>query len=160
MSHEAEMGVRLWKALEAHPVIMLGVHGSRDGHAQPMTASIGGPLGPLWFFTTRSNGLVLALGTSNRGMAHYVAKGHELFATIHGKLSIDEDRETIDALWTPHLAEWYAKGREDPSVCLLRLDMDHAMIWRHAGGMGTAIKRIFGHDHRADYQDELIEIAL
>lgn len=160
MSIEAELGVRLWKELEASPVIMLGVNGARDGHAQPMTASLSGPLGPLWFFTTNDNGIVRALGQSDRALAHYAAKGHDLFATFHGTLSVDRNPVTRSELWTPHIAEWYQGGPSDPAICLLRLDIDHVMIWRHAGGVSTAIKRLLGRDHKGDYDDRYVEIAL
>lgn len=160
MADDAEIEARFWKELKASPVMILGVAGERDGHGQPMTAFFEGDHGPLWFFTTTDNGLVKSLGQSNRAMAHYVAKGHDLFATVHGALSIERSTEVIDRLWNSHIAAWYDGGREDPKLCLLRLDTETAMIWLNAFSMTAGIKRLFGADPKADYKDKIAEVAL
>ena len=160
MADDAEIEARFWKDLKASPVMILGVAGERDGHGQPMTALFEGHHGPLWFFTTTDNGLVQSLGQSNRAMAHYVAKGHDLFATVHGALSIERSNEVIDRLWNSHIAAWYEGGRQDPKLCLLRLDTENATIWLNASSMAAGIKRLFGSDPKADYKDKIAEVAL
>jgi general stress protein 26 len=39
------------------------------------------------------------LAQGNRAFATFAAKDHDLFATLHGSLSIDTDRTMIDRLW-------------------------------------------------------------
>jgi len=104
MASDAEIESRFWKELKANPVIILGVDGARDGHGQPMTAFFEGEQGPLFFFTSTDNSLIAALNESHRAMAHYVAKGHDLFATLHGSLSVDRDPANVDRFWNSHIA--------------------------------------------------------
>lgn len=160
MASDAEIEARFWKDLKASPFLMLGLDGARDGHAQPMTAFFEGEKGPLWFFTSHGNSLVTALGQAHRAMAHYVSKGHDLFATIHGDLRLDTDQATIDRLWNSHIAAWYPQGRQDPDITLLRLDTETAQIWLNASSFGAAVKRLFGSDPREDYAGNVAEVAL
>jgi len=160
MASDAEIEARFWKELKASPVIILGLDGARDGHGVPMTAFFEEDHGPLWFFTSRSSGLVQALGQSHRAMAHYVAKGHDLFATVHGNLGIEQNAAVIDKLWNNHVAAWYPGGRDDPDLVVLRLDTEHAMIWLNASSLGAAVKRLLGRDPRADYAENMAEVRL
>ena len=55
-------------------------------------------------------------------IATFVSKKHDLFVAVHGKLSIDNDKATLDRLWNRFVAAWYEKGKDDPKLVLLRLD--------------------------------------
>ncbi len=111
--------------------MMLGLNGVDDGHAQPMTAQLDGDVehGPIWFFTTRDNGLVQAMRDGHRAIAHFVSKNHELFATIHGNLVVEQDRAMVDRLWNRFVAAWFEGGKDDPKLQLIRLDPEQAQIW-------------------------------
>lgn len=157
-----ELATKFWKALDDDRTLFLGLDGARDGHAQPMTAlrDTDRPGGPIWFFTTKDNGLVQALAQGHRAMAHFVSKGHDLWATIHGNLSIDHDRATIDRLWNPFVAAWYEGGKDDPKLQLLRLDTEHGQIWLNENSMFAGIKMLLGADPKADYADKVADVSL
>jgi len=161
MADEQEIEARFWKELKASPFVMLGLQGDRDGHTQPMTAQFDGEGGPLYFFTTQDNGLVKGLErTSQRAIATFTAKGHDLFASVHGALNEDKDRGTIDRLWNAHVEAWYEGGRNDPRICLLRLDTEKAHLWRGGNSIGAMITRLFGRDPKEAYQGKTAEVAL
>jgi len=160
MADDAEIEAKFWSELKSNPVLMIGLVGAQDAHAQPMTAFFEGEHGPIWFFTTRDNGLVEKLTQSHHAIANYVAKGHGLFATLHGRLTIDNDRATIDRLWNPHIAAWYEQGKDDPKLALLRLDPENAEIWLNGSSFGAAIKRLIGRDPKEDYKGKVAEVSL
>lgn len=160
MPSDADIEAQFWKELKAGPTLMLGLVGARDGHTQPMTAQFEGETGPLWFFTTDENTLVKALSESDRAIAAFTAKGQDFFASIHGRLVVDNDPAKIDRLWNPHVAAWYEKGRDDPKITLLRLDTEKAELWKNATTIGAAITRLFGHDPKVDYKDNMAKVAL
>src|SRR4249919_1354455 len=105
-----ELQQKFWKALKSDRTLMLGVDGVEDGHSRPMTAVIEG------------------LGQNRRAMAAFASKGHDLFASIQGNLTLDNDRAVIDRLWNPFIAAWF-EGKDDPKLALLRFDAEHAEIW-------------------------------
>lgn len=155
-----ELEAKFWKALKSDRTIFLGLDGVDDGHAQPMTALTEGDHGPLWFFTTRDNGLVASLAQGSRAMAHFASKGHEVWATLHGNLSIDHDRAVIDRLWNPFVAAWYEGGKDDPKLQLLRLDAESAQIWLNENSLFAGIKTLLGSDPKQDYADKVAEVTL
>ena len=73
---------------------MLGLDGVEDGHARPMTAQFEKDPSPIWFFASTDNELVKSLPRGVRAIATFASKGHDLYATLHGKLSLDNDRAT------------------------------------------------------------------
>jgi general stress protein 26 len=156
-----ELETKFWKALKSDMTMMLGLDGVEDGHARPMTAQVvEGGRGPIWFFTSRDNALVQKLGTSARAIATFTSKGHDLFATVHGRLSLDNDRAVIDRLWNRYVAAWYERGKEDPKLALVRLDAEHAEIWLDASSLVAGIKMLFGADPKQDYKDKVAEVRL
>lgn len=159
MTEDAKIAASFWKELAANPVMMIGIEGEHDGYAQPMTAQFNDGTAPIWFFGTRKSELVESLTMPKRAMAHYVAKGHDLFATIHGSLQLDMDDARIDHFWKPEMALWYEGGRNDLDLVLLRLDCDYAKIWLSASGIGMAIKSLFGGG-KAAMKDQMAEVTL
>ena len=149
-----ELEAKFWKALKSDMTMMLGLDGVEDGHARPMTAQVEGDRGPIWFFSSNDNGLVQKLGKGNRAIATFTSKGHDLFATLHGSLKLDNDRAAIDRLWNRYVAAWYEGGKDDPKLALLRLDAERAEIWLDASSLVAGIKMLFGADPKHDYKGQ------
>lgn len=160
MADARELEDRLWSALKSDRTMMLGLDGVEDGHARPMTAQLDGDKGPIWFFTARDNALVQKLAPGNRAIATFAAKNHDLFATLHGSLSIETDRTMIDRLWNRFIAAWYPGGKDDPNLVLLRLDAEKAEVWLDASSIVAGIKMLLGMDPKKDYQDKVGEVGL
>lgn len=156
-----ELEAKLWKALQSDMTMMLGLDGVEDGHARPMTAQVEGDHGPIWFFTSKDQHLVGKLGQGDRAIATFTSKDHEIFATVHGSLSLDNDRATIDRLWNRYVAAWYEGGKDDPKLALLRLDPEKAEIWEDASSLLAGIKTALGAgDPKEDSKDKVAKVDL
>ena len=163
MPTEAEIETRLWKNLRSDMTVMLGLVGREGGHAQPMTAQFEPDQqgrGPIYFFTSKDIDLVKELGGASRAMIHYVSKGHDLFASIEGHLTPDNDRAKIDRLWNRFVAAWFKGGKEDPKLRLLRFDPEQAQIWVDANSMVAGLKMLLGVDPKKDYRDKVAEVDM
>ena len=160
MATPQELEARFWKALKSDMTMMLGLDGVEDGHARPMTAQFEEEGGPIWFFTARENTIVETLPQGNRAIAAFVSKGHDLFATIHGRLALDTDRAVIDRLWNPFVAAWFEQGKDDPKLALLRLDPERAEIWLDGSSLVAGVKALLGVDPKRDYQKNVAEVNL
>jgi general stress protein 26 len=162
MTKEREISQKFWKALRSDRTLMLGLTGVDEGHSQPMTAQLSDDAdgGPIWFFTSGDTDLVKALGQRHRAVAHFAAKDHDLFASIHGELVIDHDRSTIDRLWNRFVAAWFEGGKEDPGLRLLRLDAERVQIWLNENNLFAGIKLLLGRDPKQEYKDKVAEVAL
>lgn len=160
MATPRELEEKFWSALKSDRTMMLGLDGVEDGHARPMTAQVEGDRGPIWFFTARDNHLVQKLPVGDRAVATFASKDHDLFATLHGSISIDNDRTTIDRLWNRFVAAWYEGGKDDPKLVLLRFDAEKAEIWLDASSIIAGIKMLLGADPKKDYRDRVGEVDL
>ena len=158
MTTPRELESRFWKSLKSDRTLMLGLDGVEDGHSRPMTAQIEGDAGgPIWFFTANDNAVVQKLGKGHRAIAAFASKDHELFASIKGNLTLDNNRAVIERLWNPFVAAWY-EGKDDPRIALLRLDAEHAEIWLNASSLLAGVKMLLGVDPKSDDKDKVAEV--
>ena len=160
MATPQELEKKFWKAVKSDMTMMIGLDGVEDGHARPMTAQFDGDRGPIWFFTSKDNGIVRKLGQGDRAIATFASKGHDLFATVHGSLSVDNDRRVVDRLWNRWIAAWYEGGKDDPKLVLLRFDAERAEIWLDASSVIAGIKMLLGGDPKDQYKDNVAEVRL
>jgi general stress protein 26 len=155
---EEKLEKKFWDELKSSPFLMLGLQGVDDSFTRPMTAQLDevGDGWQIWFFAARSEDLVEALNRSDRAIATYASKGHDLFASIHGRLILDNNRDVIDRLWNPVIASWYKDGKDDPDLVLIRFDAERADIWEAQLGstLKAALIRMLGRDPGKQHQDE------
>ena len=168
---EIELRKLFWQELRDSPFMMLGLQGVEDSRTRPMTAQVDVPEGgdkddggTLYFFASKSEHLVTALGQSHNAVATYASKGHDLFAHVHGQLVLDQDRGVIERLWSPVIASWYKDGRDDPDLALIRFDTDSATIWKAESGAtlkAAALKALFDIDPgKVEQKDNRADVRL
>jgi general stress protein 26 len=155
------MREKLLKALKDDMTVMLGLAGVDEGHSKPMTAQLDDARpGTIWFFTAKDTDLVRAMGGSHRAVAHFVAKDHDLFASLHGQLLLDNDPATIDRLWNRFVAAWYQGGKSDPQLQLLRLELEEAQVWLNENSVFAGVKLLLGVDPKRSYRDKVADVDL
>ena len=160
MPTEAEIEAKFWKALKSERTLMLGLDGISDGQARPMTAQFENDRSPIWFFASTDNELVTLSAGGGRAIATFMSKGHDLFATLHGRLGVDNNRTMIDRLWNRFVAAWFEGGKNDPKLALLRFDAERAEIWLDDSSILAGIKLLLGADPKEEYKDKVAEVDL
>jgi general stress protein 26 len=160
MPSPADIEEKFWKAVKSDRTMMVGLADAEDGLAQPMTAQLdaGRETGPLYFFTAKDTDLARALTGGDAAQIYFAAKGHELFASVDGVLTKDDDRELIDRLWNPFVAAWFEGGKDDPKLQLLRFDLHEAQVWLNDHSLFAGIKLLLGIDPKAAYDDKTATI--
>lgn len=149
-----------WSALESSPFLMLGLP-AQTAHSMPMTAQFDGRHGPIWFYGSRSSRLAEGLASSNDAMAQYVGEGHNIFACIAGKLTVDNNPAIIDKFWSNTVEAWYPQGKSDPDLVMLRFDPSDIEIWQADMTLVGKIKMMFGGTMKsADLEGKHVETAL
>ena len=162
MPTDAEIEREFWKELKTSPFFMLGIDGERCAGTQPMTAYYDEDRAPFWFFTANDHDLIRALDQGDRAIAAFASKGHDIFASIRGTLSIDNDPAVIDRLWNPIVEQWYEGGKSDPKLALLRLDVEDAKIWKSdlGGFIRPAINKLLGRKPESGEHEKVAEVSL
>lgn len=160
MTDRQDIERKFWKALRSDRTAMLSTEKTEG--AQPMTILVDGErdAGPLWIFTSKDTELGQVLTASTRAHLAFSAKGHDVFASLEGVLTPDNNREVIDRLWNPFVAAWYEEGKTDPKLQLLRFDATDAKVWIDASSLLAGIKILLGVDPKSDYTDKVGHVAL
>ena len=156
--HEIEK--KFWKALESDKTMMLGLTGVDESHMRPMTAQLDGEKGPIWLFGSKDSDLVSNMKKTSNAVSTFVSKGNDLYATVHGTLSINNDRKMIDEFWSPFVAAWYEGGKDDPKLALLCFEPDRAQVWLDGSSLMAGIKMLFGSDPKDTFKDNVAELKL
>lgn len=158
MTDKQEFEAKFWKSIRADMTVMVGIAGVDP---RPMTAQFDGEHKTIYFFTAKDTEIAEKLTGAKKATLVYAAKKHDLFATIHGTVRIDNDRNTIDRLWNRFVAAWFEKGKDDPKLCLLRFDPADAQIWLDASSLVAGVKMFLGlGDPKQDYADSVAKVSL
>ena len=161
MTTPTELTAAFWKSIKSDRTVMLGLATDREMHPRPMTALIEGDEdGPVWFFTAVDTALAESIKAPREAFFTLASKNHELFATVHGRITHDLDREVVDRLWNPFVAAWYEKGKDDPKLALLRFDVDTAQLWLNGSSLVAGVKAVLGIDPKRDYRDHVAKVQL
>lgn len=155
MPNSKEIEAKFWKALENDKTMMLGLVGVDETHTRPMTAQLESAGGPIWFFGSQESELVKNMKRTSAAVATFVSGSQDLFATVHGLISMETDRAVIDRLWNPSVAAWYKQGKDDPTLALLRFAPNRAQVWLDGSSLLAGIKMIFGGDPQETYKDNV-----
>src|SRR4029079_1600349 len=59
------------------------------------------------------------------------------FASVHGNAYIVRDRALIEKLWSEAWRIWFPGGKDDPSLCLIRVEAREGEYWDNAGTQGV-----------------------
>jgi general stress protein 26 len=160
MATAKEIETKFWKALESDMTMMLGLVGVDEGHTRPMTAQLSGKKGPIWFFGSKDSDLVKHIKKNSKAVSTFSSRGHDLFATVHGTLSVDNDKKMIDKLWNPYVAAWYEGGKDDPKLALICFEPSRAQVWLDGSSLLAGIKMMLGADPKETYKDNVAELKL
>ncbi len=161
MPTPAEFEAKFWKSLRSDRTALLGLTKGGDGHAQPMTAQIEGDEGgPIWFFSASDVDLVQAIGNGADAFLHLAAKGHDLFASVDGRLTVENDRAMVERLWNPFAAAWYEDGKDDAKLRLLRFEPGNGQVWLNENSLFAGVKMLLGSDPKEDFKDKVAEMDL
>lgn len=130
----------MWKRMEDSPFVMVG---PADGstHSEPLAVQLDkDQVDTLFFFIGKDNRVV----GKTELMLQFVSKGHDFFARLKGAGRIDNDRMLIDKLWNKRVEAWFPGGKDDPTLALLRVNIESAELWETDMSITGRAKMLFG----------------
>lgn len=98
--------------------------------SRPMTLQETEFDGDLWFFAKHSSDLVKQI--RNKPLVNLAFSNPKDFSFVSatGYAQVVDDRMKAEELWKPMLKAWFAKGLEDPELCLIQVTVESAEYWR------------------------------
>lgn len=147
---DTETRETFWQAFQDSPFIMMKLDGSQD-HSEPMTAQLDKSAHhAIWFFCKRDN----RIANGGRAMGQVATKGHDVFACLSGNLIEETDRSVREAHWNNVVESWFPDGKNDPSVLMLRFDIDDSEVWVSDMSVKGKLKMLTGQPIKAQEAGE------
>ena len=99
-------------------------------HSRPMgTIKTADNLRCLWFFTSFNSAKTYDISRDEHVNLSYANPDVNTYLSICGTAKIVRDQAKINELWTPEVAVWFPKGKEDPQVCLIEVIPTEVQYW-------------------------------
>lgn len=84
--------------------------------------------GDLWFFTQASAPKVGEADQKQVNLS-YVSPEENHYISVSGMAQLVRDRQKIEELWKPTHTIWFAGGKDDPDLALLKVTVTNAEYW-------------------------------
>jgi general stress protein 26 len=85
--------------------------------------------GNIWFFTNEYSGKVNDVSRDNTVYLLYAHPGKNTYVHVKGTCTVLEDRNKVEELWNPAMKVWFPEGKDDPKLCMLKVDSEEASYW-------------------------------
>ncbi|MFN7160756.1 MAG: pyridoxamine 5'-phosphate oxidase family protein [Candidatus Gracilibacteria bacterium] len=103
-------------------------------HARPMAVQQMEFDGDFWFMTSEESTKIHEIEKDSHVNLTFVDHGKSTYVSVSGKAMIIKDQQKIDELWNDFYKAWFPKGKEDPSIRLIKVQVDSAEYWDVPGG--------------------------
>ncbi|WP_460996653.1 pyridoxamine 5'-phosphate oxidase family protein [Spirosoma harenae] len=109
---------------------------SEDGnfHTRPMATQEMEDDGTMWFFAYDNAPKINEVDKNSQVTLSFSDSGSETYVVTYGYSEVVKDKAKMDELWSDALNTWFPKGKDDPSIVLLKVTTQAGEYWDHPGG--------------------------
>jgi general stress protein 26 len=114
-----------------------------DGHlrSRPMATQEVEFDGDLWFMTSIDSPKSHEVEKDHHVNVSYVDTSNSRYVSVSGTARMLQDRTKIKELWSPLYKAFFPKGLDDPSIALVRVQVESAEYW---DGPSSTIVQVVG----------------
>lgn len=105
------------------------VAGDGTLHSRPMATQEAEFDGTLWFFTADDTAKTGEIAQRRAVNVSYANAVDQRYVSLSGIATIVRDPGKAEQLWNPAYRAWFPEGLADPSLVLLRIDVEQAEYW-------------------------------
>ncbi len=98
-------------------------------HSQPMYTHSLKDDGIIWFITSKEYHKTNEIAANAKVSVTYSVPADNLYVAIYGTATLTDNPHMIDELWSDRFRAWFPKGKTDPDITLIRIDMEHIEYW-------------------------------
>ena len=93
----------------------------------------------LIFLTDKDSAKVYEVKKDSHVNLSYGNPESNVYVSVSGRANAYRDQAEIDKLWSEPLRAWFPKGKEDPSIMILKVDIDKGEYWDTPSSMLTQV---------------------
>ena len=140
--NEALAREKVWSMIRDTRVAMLTSEDNGSLRSRPMVAAQTEFDGHLWFFTRAGSRKVAEVEQEEHVCVSYADPKQENYVSLSGTAHLVRDRAAIDQHWGESVRVWFPKGKDDPEIAMLRVDVDHGEYW---DAPSSAMLHLYGY---------------
>ena len=95
--------------------------------------------GTVWFLTRQESGKVQEIANDAHVSLIYSNLSNHSYVSAKGRAQVSQDKAKIHELWNPMFKAWFPEGEDDPSVAVLKVEIEEAQYWE-----ASSSKLVFG----------------
>lgn len=136
MKQPTERREHLYELLKDIDTAMLVTRtGERGMHARPMAVADLRPDADAYFVTSVDSPKVAEIEREPNVLLTF--QSSDRFAAVSGRVTVSRDRALVERLWKEPWKVWFPKGKDDPSIAVLKLDAEQGEYWDNSGAQGV-----------------------
>jgi len=120
MTSTTETKQHLFDVLKGFDTAMLVTHSGNGLHVRPMAIAELRPDADMYFSTSLQSPKIAEIDANPAVSVTFQSRAQ--FASVHGNAYIVRDRALIEKLWSEAWRIWFPGGKDDPSLCLIRVE--------------------------------------
>ena len=105
-------------------------------HARPMAIADLPDDGDIWFITGDHTGKVYEI-QEHQEVNLVFHDNRKTSLSVSGTAQLVRDQAHVNRIWKDTFRTWFPQGKEDPSICLIRVKPAEAEFWDNSGGRGV-----------------------
>jgi general stress protein 26 len=119
----------IWKHIQAIGTCMLVTFSGTQMQARPMRGLFKPEDNAIWFFTDTDSDKDADIARHPAACLAFIDMREQNFVSISGTVARAHDRAQFEALWNEGAEAYFPRGKDDPSVALLKFTPSHGEYW-------------------------------
>lgn len=130
---------KLWDLVRPLKTAMLITSDNGLIHARPMQLVQAEFNGDFYFFTNEDTKKIAEIKADHDVGLVFSCPKEQTYVSIAGQASLIHDKQLIDRFWNVFVSAWFPKGKEDPSLALVKVATYKAEYWQGEGNKLTQL---------------------
>ncbi len=119
----------VWKHIQSIGTCMLVTAGDTHLRARPMRGIFKPEDNAIWFFTDADSYKDVEIAKRPDACLTFIDTRDQNFVSVSGTVARVDDREQLAELWNEGAEAYFPKGKDDPSVVLLKFTPARGEYW-------------------------------
>lgn len=98
-------------------------------HSRPMFTQKPDADGSLLFLTDKDSAKIYEVKKDSQVNLSYANPDSNVYVSVSGRANAFRDQAKIDALWSEPMRAWFPKGKDDPQIMILKVEIDKGEYW-------------------------------
>jgi general stress protein 26 len=128
---------KLIELLDEFKTAMLVTRTQTGGvHARPMRVARFMKEGSLYFVTSKESPKIKEIADDPE--VTVIFQDGSKYVSLAGNAVVTEDRQLVESLWSEAWKVWFPNGKDDPTICIVKVSASQAEYWDNEGIEGLS----------------------